>query len=121
MIIQIPGVDLEKVEDLYEDDTDLYVKVCRSYVSVTPAILDKLREVSAETLADYAVCIHSIKGTSTAIGAEETRIAALNLEKKAKAGDLSGVLAENQNFLKQAEKLIDDIRKWLEQYDASKK
>ena len=125
MNIQIPGVDIEKVEDLYEDDIDLYVKVCRSFVSVTPAVLDKLRlvdnhNVSAEILAAYAISVHSIKGTSTTIGAEETRKAALNLELMAKAGDLSGVLAENQTFLKNTEKLLDDIKRWLEQFDANK-
>ena len=117
MDIQIPGVDIDKVIDLYEDDIDLYVKVARSYVSSTPAVLDKLKNVSAETLADYAVSIHSIKGTSTTVGAEETRIAALNLEKMAKAGDLPGVLAENPAFITHMDKLIDDIRKWLAQFD----
>ena len=115
MNIQIPGVDEEKVLELYEDDINLYIKVMRSFVSVTPAVLDKLRNVSAETLADYAICIHSIKGTSTTIGAEETRKAAFNLEKMAKAGDLPGVLAENNAFIAHAEKLLDDLRRWLEQ------
>jgi len=123
MNIKIPGVDEEKVLDLYEDDIDLYVKVCRSFVSVTPAGLDKLRlvdnqNVSAQTLAEYASCIHGIKGTCTTVGAEEARKAALNLEKMAKAGDLSGVLAENNAFIKQAEKLIDDINLWLGQFSA---
>ena len=122
MDIQIPGIDMEKVLDLYEGDTDLFVIVSRSYVSNAPAVLDKLRlienpNVSAEALADYAVNIHSIKGTSATIGAEETRIAALNLEKMAKAGNLSGVIAENKTFLENTDKLINDIRRWLRQFD----
>jgi len=121
MNIDIPGVDIEILEDLYEDDTDLFVKVARSYVSNTPAVLDKLRlmegpNVSAEALADYAIAIHSLKGTSTTVGADETRAAALNLEKLAKAGDLAGVIAENPAFIKHMEKLLDDIRKWLEKH-----
>ena len=119
MNIQIPGVDPEKVFEQYEDDHELYAKVSLSYISTTQVTLDKIRTVSAETLADYAVFIHSIKGASTSIGAEETRKAALNLELKAKAGDLAGVLAENQTFVKNAEKLIDDIRIWLDQFDAN--
>ena len=120
MTIQIPGVDEEKVYEQYEDDINLYAKVSRSFISVTPAVLDKIRNVTAETLADYAVYVHSIKGTSTTVGAEETRKAALNLELMAKAGNLSGVLAGNQAFLKQADKLMDDLHRWLEQYDANK-
>ena len=128
MNIQIPGVDVDKVIELYEDDIDLFVKVARSYVSSTPLVLDKLRLIkdnmtanqdgSAGALADYAVSIHSVKGTSTTVGAEETRIAALNLEKMAKAGNLSGVLAETPAFLKHMDKLLDDLRRWLEQFDA---
>jgi len=121
MNIQIPGVDLDKLYEQYEDDIDLYAKVSRSYITTTRATLDKIRTVSTETLADYAVFIHSIKGASTSICAEQTREAALVLEKLAKAGDLTGVLAANQAFLKQADKLVDDIRKWLEQFDANKK
>ena len=128
MNIQIPGVDLDKAVELFEDDIDLFVTVARSYVSSIPAVLDKIRlienqmienqNVSAAPLADYAVSMHSIKGTCQAIAAEETRKAALNLEQMAKAGNVSGILAENQVFLKQADKLIDDIRKWLKQFDA---
>ena len=61
MNIQIAGVDIDKVTDLYEDDTDLFVTVARSYVSSIPSILDKIANVSAETLADYAISVHSIK------------------------------------------------------------
>ena len=122
MNIDIPGVDIDIVEDLYEDDIDLYVKVARSYVTNTPALLDKLRliegpNVSAEALADYAVTIHSLKGTSTTVGADETRAAALNLEKLAKAGNLAGVLAENPAFLKHMEKLLGDLQVWLKQFN----
>ena len=113
MVIQIPGVDAEKGLDLYDDDVDLYLTVMRSYVSNTPLTLDKLRTVNEETLAEYASLIHGVKGTSTTIGAEETRKAALKLELLAKAGDLQGVLAGNETFLRQADKLIDDIRNWL--------
>ena len=120
MNIQISGVDMEKVFEQYEDDIDLFATVSRSYISTSSVTLDKIRTVSAETLADYAVWIHSIKGASTSIGAEETRKAALNLELKAKAGDLSGVLAENQAFLQNTEKLIEDIRIWLKHFDAQK-
>ena len=118
MDLTIPGVDAEKGLDLYDGEMDIYVAVLRSYLTNTPAVLDRLRNVSADTLPDYIVGVHGVKGTSTTIGAEETRKAALKLELMAKAGDLSGVLAENNAFLKQADKLIDDIRRWLEQFEA---
>ena len=117
MVIQIPGVDVEKGLDLYDDDVDLFMTVLRSYVANTPLTLDKIRKVSLETLADYASLIHGVKGTSTTIGAEETRKEALKLELLAKAGDLQGVLAGNDAFLAQADKLMDEIRSWLKRHE----
>ena len=120
MAMKIPGVDLEKGLDLYDDEFDLYLTVLRSYISNTPAALDRLRNVSAETLPDYAAAIHGVKGTSANIGAEETRKTALKLETAAKAGDLAAVLAENKAFLSHADALMDGLKKWLEEYDAGK-
>ena len=115
--IEIPGVDSAKGLDLYEDDVDLYVTVLRSYAVHVPQSLDKLRHVSPESLRDYASTVHGIKGTSNTIGAEDMRQAALNQELLAKAGDLQGVLAHNEDFLRQGDKLIADIVLWLKQLD----
>jgi hypothetical protein len=45
--------------------------------------------------------------------------AAARLEEMAKNGDLDGVLAGNGDFLGKTRVLIDDIKKWLEQNNAS--
>jgi HPt (histidine-containing phosphotransfer) domain-containing protein len=117
MNIQIPGINAKKGLDLFDDDVDIYLVVLRSWLTNTPAVLDKLRNVSAETLADYAISIHGIKGTSANIGAEEVIKAAVILENMAKNGDISGVLANNSAFLKLADVLVEDVRNWLAQYD----
>ena len=117
MKIDIPGIDAEKGLDLYDDDLDIYLTVLRSYASNTPEVLDRLRQVSAETLKDYAANVHGVKGTSAKIGAEETRMTALKLESLAKAGDLQGVLAHNDAFLKEADALIVNIQNWLKEND----
>ena len=119
MTIKIPGVDTEKGLELYDDDLDIYVSVLRSYASNTPAALDKLRNVSAETLSDYAATVHGVKGISANIGAEEAKKAAAKLEEMAKNGDLPGVLAQNEAFLKQMDDLVSGIRNWLKEFDAN--
>ena len=116
MAMHIPGIDLEKGLDLYDDEFDIYLAVLRSYIANTPAVLDKLRTVSAETLPDYAASMHGIKGTSANIGAEETRKAALELETMAKAGDLAGILAKNDAFLKHADAFMEGLQNWLKDY-----
>ena len=117
MKIDIPGIDTEKGLDLYDDDIDIYLTVLRSYAANTPAVLDRLRDVTAETIKDYAANAHGVKGTSANIGAEDTRMAALKLENLAKAGDLQGVLANKDAFLKDADTLISNIQDWLKKND----
>ena len=118
MTIKIPGLDVEKGLDLYDNEVDIYLTVLRSFAAHTPAVLEKMRTVTEETLKDYQIRIHGIKGTSINIGAEETRITALKLEAMAKAGDIFGIQAQNGAFLKQTDELLANIDKWLKEYDS---
>ena len=115
MVISIPGIDTERALNLYDGDEDIYLIVLKSYVSNIPAVLDKIRSVSAETLNAYSISAHGIKGTSANIGAVELQEQAAELEKSAKAGDLAEVLAKNQNFIRDVEKTINNIKTWLDQ------
>ena len=113
MTINIPGIDAQKGLDLYDGDTEIYFTVLHSWVNNTPAALNRLRNVSAATLSDYAITVHGVKGTSTTIGAEEIRKTAMKLESLANAGDLSGVLAQNEAFIKSTEDLVNIVQNWL--------
>ena len=117
MKIEIPGIDVKRGLDLYDDDEEIYLAVLRSYATNIPTTLAKLQNPSAETLPTYMIGIHGLKGTSANIGAEDIRTKATELEKMAKSGDLAGVQARNADFLKQAEKLVTDIKAWLEKND----
>jgi CheY-like chemotaxis protein len=114
--INIPGVDTEKGLSLYGGELDIYLPALRSYVSNTPDILNKLRTVSEEELPDYAISVHGLKGGSAGIGAEIIKDTASNLEKLAKAGDLQGILARNDRFIKGTENIVANIKAWLEKH-----
>jgi len=118
-IINIQGIDTEKGLSLYDGDTELYLSVIRSYAVNTPAILDKLRNVTAENLRDYDINVHGLKGSSANIGAEEVRQKALDMELKAKDGDLPAVLAGNDDLLNDAGTLVTAVREWLSEHDAN--
>ena len=115
MSISIPGLDTDTGLALYDDDLEIYVEILRSYVLYTPDVLNSIRNISKETLADYVINVHGIKSTSANIGAEKTREVALNLEKLAKAGDLQGVLERNAAFISETEKIVEAIKIWLDQ------
>jgi len=116
-IINIQGVDTEKGLSLYDGEQDIYIEILRSYVSNTPLALDSIRAVTEETLNAYTINIHGIKGACASIGAETQREAALTLEMMGRAGDLQGIMAGNENFIKNTEGIMANIRAWLENYD----
>jgi CheY-like chemotaxis protein/HPt (histidine-containing phosphotransfer) domain-containing protein len=118
IVIDIPGVDAELGLSLYGGELDIYLPILRSYASNTPAVLDKLKSVSEETLSDYAISVHGLKGTSANIGAETTRETAMNLERLAKSGDLEKIASINERFIKDTENIVDNIRSWFKQYDS---
>ena len=113
MEIEIQGIDKSRVMELYDGDMDIFLPVLRSYLSVIPATLVKMRSVTADTLPEYAVSVHGVKGTSESIGAETARKMAAELEALAKAGDISGILAKNQACINYVDKLLSDIDTWL--------
>jgi len=116
--INIQGLDTKKGLALYANETDIYLPMLRSYIANTPVTLEKLKAVSAETLSDYVISVHGLKGTSAGIGAEEIRTAALELENMSRAGDLQGVLQKNGKLIADTEVLVANVTAWLKDYDS---
>jgi signal transduction histidine kinase/DNA-binding response OmpR family regulator len=116
--IDIPGVDENKIMEIYDGDMEIFLPVLRSYLSVIPETLEKMKEVSNETLPQYTVSVHGVKSVSDSIGAETARKMALELEKAAKAGDISQVLTKNGALILYVKNLLVDIEKWLVKFDA---
>jgi len=117
MTVNIPGIDSEKVMDLYAGDLEIFLPVLRSYFSVIPEALEKMSRVSEETLQEYIVSVHGLKSTSDSIGAEEARKMALELELLAKEGNYSGVMAKNETLIQYVKTLLNNIQSWLNRLD----
>jgi len=113
MNIEIPGLDISSGLDLCDGDENIFLNVLRLYVSGIPSDLEKMKGVSAQTLADYSVAAHSIKSMNRYIGAEDAREAVKELEMMAKSGDLAGVLAKNEAFIKLSQGIVENIKNWL--------
>jgi len=114
MEIEIPGVDVNSGLELCDGNMNIYINSLRLFASGTPKDLERMKNVSAETLGDYAIAVHSVKSMSNYIGAEKARKTAKELEMLAKGGDLAGVQAQNESFIKYAEKIVKEVQKWLE-------
>ena len=119
MTVEIPGVDADRGLGLCDGDLEMYVHFLRLYVSNIPSTLEKIGNVSEETLHNYIISVHSLKSTSEIIGAEEARKTAKELETMAKSGDLAGVQARNSALIKYVEDLLVNTQNWLKKYESS--
>ena len=118
--INIQGIDAETGLSACDGDWKIYQSVLRSYVTDASLVLEKTRDVSEESLSKYIIAVHGIKGSSASIGAGKIRETAANLEAMGKAGDLSGILAQNEAFQKDVSCLVADIQAWLNEHDANR-
>jgi len=116
MAIGIPGVDEAIFNDLLDGDEDLFKTVLSTFVDKTPGSLAKLANPTQETLEDYRILVHSIKGACANICAEDLRKKAFDLEMKAKGGDLAGVQAGNEALIKEVEEMIEKSKDWLKSH-----
>jgi HPt (histidine-containing phosphotransfer) domain-containing protein len=112
MALNIPRVDEGSFNDLYDGDEEIYASVLESFISKTPSVLSKLATVTAENLKDYADTVHGLKGACANVCAEEARKMALDLELKAKAGELAYCQSKNGAFLKYVEELLPVLKDW---------
>ena len=113
IVVDIPGVNSKSGMELCDGDFNIYLHSLRLFVTNIPPVLEKIKVVSKETLHDYAIGVHGAKSVSEYIGAEEAHLKAKQLEFMAKNGDLSGILAQNEDFVKYIKNLVDNINSWL--------
>jgi HPt (histidine-containing phosphotransfer) domain-containing protein len=109
----IEGLDFQQGLELFDGDSGLYRDLLRSYMESTPAILDQLRRVTPGTLGEYRIRVHGVKSSSFSIGAFAVGQKAEALEGAAKMGDFSFVSEHNDELIRGAEKLLDDIKELL--------
>ena len=101
----------------FDGDREVFLNVLRTYAATTSSLLGPLKNVTRETLADYAITVHGIKGASRGIGAMTIGDRAETLEKAAKSGDFKYVSEHNARFLHITSKLIKDLSEVLEKID----
>ncbi|MCL2231480.1 MAG: response regulator [Treponema sp.] len=106
---KVEGLDMEKGRERFGGNTEVYLQVLRSFNVNTPLLIKAIREVREDTLADYAITVHGIKGSCWGIWAEPAGELAANLEKAAKAGDFNYVAANNRPLIEMLSKLVENI------------
>jgi signal transduction histidine kinase/DNA-binding response OmpR family regulator len=109
----IPGIDYATGLKRMGSREAAYIRVLTSYSANMPTLLAKIRGFGGESLADYIITVHGIKGASYGICADDVGKQAEALEMAGKSGDIETILAKNDGFILQAEKLIANISRYV--------
>jgi CheY-like chemotaxis protein len=120
-IAAIPGLDVETALKRFSGDANAYWRALESWTRHTPGLLEQARAVSGETLADYAVVIHGIKGGCLGVGATPASRKAEKLEEAAINGDFAFIAAHNAECLETLDGLLADLSALLAEGDKEEK
>jgi CheY-like chemotaxis protein/two-component sensor histidine kinase len=118
--LSLEDIDFAQGRERYNGEA-AYLEILRAWQLHTPALLETMKNnLSPENLAEYAIAVHGIKGSSYGILANDVGKKAQELEAFAKAGDFSNVQALNDDFIKMAETLVLKLGEFLEKAAAGK-
>ena len=117
--VPIPGIDFAGGVKRMGSREAAYIRVLNSYAANMPALLEKVRAFSPETIEDYIITVHGIKGSSYGICADAVGRQAEALEMTAKSGDIETILAQNSGFISLTEELIARISGYLASAETS--
>jgi HPt (histidine-containing phosphotransfer) domain-containing protein len=110
---EIDGLDILKGLARFDGNVKSYIKVLRSFTASLRVKLDVTETVTDETLREYEIAVHGIKGTCLDIFAGRLGEFAYSLENAAKEGDLEYIKANNGEFIKKTRELIKNIEDML--------
>ncbi|MDR1472635.1 MAG: response regulator [Synergistaceae bacterium] len=109
----VEGVDFSSGVERYKGEAT-YLRILRSFTLHTPELLEKMRNVSEETLAEYAITVHGFKGMCYGICADSVAKQAQLLESAAWSGDFETIKAENGVFIETADTLLSALHNLLD-------
>jgi len=92
---------------------DAYLSVIRSYIDNTTRLILQIGNVTRETLADYTIHVHGIKGSSYGIGAIDIGKQSEELEDAARANNFQFVSRNTPFFVENAKNLLNALSSLL--------
>jgi len=117
MTLNVPGIDIKKGIERYGGDVESYYKILRSYAANVRSMLDDILLVSSETMPDYTIKVHSIKGTSADVFADRTAKMAKALEDASREENIDFILENNLQFINKTTKMISKLEAAISEID----
>jgi CheY-like chemotaxis protein len=113
---QIGSLDFSEGLERFGGNKRVYAKILKSFAAGLPGQLDRVRSfgnnfagMSVETLNNYIISVHGIKGACYGVAAKPAGKKAEDLELAAKRGDLEWVKAHNGELFEAAGTLLNDL------------
>ena len=115
------GVDIDKSLEFF-GDTESYNENVRDYlVSVHDNVEKLVKFIQTEDLANYSICVHSLKSDSKYYGFNKLADLALNHEMKSKEKDMAYVKSNFIELVNEANRVIVLLKEYIEGQDEDKK
>jgi PAS domain S-box-containing protein len=114
---KIDGLDIGKGIDKFDKNEDVYLIIMRSYIASMQIIIDELTasiNVNEQNITDYRRNVHSVKGASYDIFAEEVGDLAKNLENAAINADYDFISKNTEALTESLQKLVSDLNNMLD-------
>ena len=116
--LSIAGLDTARGLEKFGGSREAYFKILRSYVEDVMRLTEAMASAGSETISEYRIAVHGIKGASRDIYAEALGETAAGLETAAIAGDIAYIKRHDEAFRLAARKLANDIMEQLAEVDA---
>ena len=112
----IPGIDMEKGLSYIGNSIELYRTLLETYLDGSEERIQKLEDSKkCGDIRTYDAAIHSLKGVSASIGADEMAKTAAGLEDACRnsADAMKYIRRHHKGAIKQYRELLEHIKKWL--------
>jgi CheY-like chemotaxis protein/HPt (histidine-containing phosphotransfer) domain-containing protein len=113
---QIEGIDFKTAFAVFGGNA--FIRVLKSFTVHTVTQLLEMADNLRNSLPDYAIRVHGLKGACNNIYAKEVAGLAFELEKAAKAGDIDFVRANHGKFEKTLNIMLENLKAILAEWDA---
>ena len=117
---KIAGLDITCGLERYYGDIEAYLRVLNSYSLAVRDMLEYIKVVDTEKLADYKIKVHGIKGACYDVFADNLADNAKKLEDAAVSGDLEYISTHNSHLVESATELLDEIDSLIVQINSVK-
>ena len=115
--VTIPGINLAKGYKRFGGDESAYIHILRTFTLNTRNLLAFIDAINEDDIEEYAIKVHSMRGSCGSICADALADMATELEKAAEKRDWDYISTQNKIFADGVRNLINELDDFLATVD----